>query len=289
MNRGADGTLGREIASLRRTLRALRGENGCPWDREQSLDDVISYLIEEAYELLRAEKRGIWRDVEEELGDVLFLVVFVHELLLEKRKTGLASIVAGVHRKIVRRHPHVFGPTKARTCAESLAEWERIKRAERKGRPPATLLESVPESLPPLRRAAAIQKKAAGAGFDWLGSAGILDKLEEEIGELRRELRRGKREATKDEIGDLFFTVVNLARWLRIDSESALERTTAKFIRRFNDMERRARRAGVELPALSLDEMEALWQASKKRGGAAASRERRPRPRREKSETSRER
>ena len=265
MARCPDTELGKDIAALRRTLRTLRGENGCPWDREQGLDDIISYLIEEAYELLRAEKSGSARDVEEELGDVLFLVVFAHELLLEKRKTGLAAIVAAAHRKIVRRHPHVFGSTKARTRAESLVEWERIKRAERTRRRAETLLGGVPEHLPPLRRAAAVQNKAAGVGFDWPSSVGILDKLEEEIGELRRELRRGRREATKNEIGDLFFTVVNLARKLGIDSESALERTTAKFIRRFNEIERRARSAGAELSSMSLDEMEALWQASKRR------------------------
>ena len=269
MARDPDARLGAEIAALRRTLRTLRGENGCPWDREQTLDDIISYLIEEAYELLRAEKSADPRDVEDELGDVLFIVVFIHELLLERRRTALADIVARAHRKIVRRHPHVFGSTTARTSAESLAEWERMKREERRTSRSPALLDSVPEKLPPLRRAAAVQRKAAEVGFDWPDGAGILDKLDEEIAEVRRELRRGRREATKDEIGDLFFTVVNLARRLGIDSESALERTTAKFIRRFNDVERRARRAGADLASMTLDEMEALWRKSKRRRPAA--------------------
>lgn len=270
MARNTDGRLGAEIAALRRTLRTLRGENGCPWDREQRLDDIIAYLIEEAYELLRAEQKKRWRDVEEELGDVLFIIVFIHELLLEKRPTALPDIVAAAHRKIVRRHPHVFGGTKARTSAESLAEWERMKRAERPGRRAPALLDAVPEKLPPLRRAAAVQRKAAAVGFDWPESGEILDKLEEETAELRRELRRGNREAIKNEVGDLFFTVVNLARRLRVDSESALERTTVKFIRRFNAVERRARRSGTPLSSMTLDEMETLWQESKGRRRPAA-------------------
>jgi MazG family protein len=278
MTRDPDDRLGTEIAALRRTLRSLRGEGGCPWDREQKLDDVIGYLIEESYELLRAEQSGIWREVEEELGDVLFIVVFIHELMLEKRKTDLAGVVAGAHRKIVRRHPHVFGSTEARTRAESLAEWERMKRAERRPRRAPAFLDDVPDNLPPLRRAAAVQRKAAGVGFDWPDGTGILDKLEEEIAELRHELRRGKRDAAKSEIGDLFFTVVNLARRFGIDSESALERTTAKFTRRFNDVERRARRAGRDLSSMTLEEMEALWRESKTRRPAAAPRRRSKKP-----------
>lgn len=272
MPRTSERSLAREIAALRRTLRVLRGENGCPWDREQKLDDIVSYLIEESYELLRAERIGRMREIEEELGDVLFIVVFIHELLLERRGSSLAAIVARAHRKIVNRHPHVFGGTRARTSAESLAEWERIKRAEKRPRRRAGVLDAVDDKLPPLRRAAELQKKAAEVGFDWPHARGIMEKLAEETAELDRELRRGDRERIKDEIGDLFFTVVNLARWLRVDSEGALERTTAKFVRRFGEIERRARRSGRELRDMTLDEMEALWQESKKRPATSAPR-----------------
>jgi|WetSurMetagenome_2_1015567.scaffolds.fasta_scaffold64336_2 MazG family protein len=261
----SDRAIGREIAALRKTLRKLRGPGGCPWDRERDLDDMISYLIEEAYELLQAEKGKDWRHVEEELGDVLFILVFIHELLLEKRKTPLAAIVARVHRKIVTRHPHVFGDTSAANSAESLAEWERMKRVEKRKRAVSGILSSVPQKLPPLRRAAAVQRKAAEVGFDWPDSAGIIDKLREEIDELTAELHRGSRIRVKDEVGDILFTAVNLARYLQVDPESVLEGTTEKFVERFGEVEQRAKKSGKRLSSMSLDEMELLWQASKKR------------------------
>ena len=262
--RPASRTLEQEIAALRRTLRVLRGPRGCPWDREQDLDDLISYLIEEAYELLHAEKTKDWREVEGELGDVFFILIFIHELLLAKRRTPLARIVANVHRKIVNRHPHVFGSAKARTTAQSLAEWNRIKQAEpgRSARPGT--LRHISTKLPPFRRAAAVQKKAAEIGFDWPDHAGILDKLHEEIDELTKEIPAGRREGIKDEIGDIFFTVVNLARHLHVDSESAIESTTAKFMTRFSEIEKQAKRAGGDIRDMGLDEMERLWQKSKR-------------------------
>ncbi len=267
----SDRAIGKEIAALRKTLRTLRGPGGCPWDRERDIDDMISHLIEESYELLQAEKGKNWRHVEEELGDVFFILVFIHELLLEKRAAPLAAIVARVHEKIVKRHPHVFGNTEAANSSESLAEWERMKRSERRKRHASGVLSDIPAKLPPLRRAAAVQRRAAGVGFDWPDSAGILDKLREEIGELSVELRRGSRARIKDEVGDILFTVVNLARFLEVDPESVLEGATEKFVGRFGGVERRAKRSGKKLSSMSLDEMERLWQKSKaKRPGRAA-------------------
>lgn len=274
----SDRALTTEIAALRKTLRRLRGEHGCPWDRAQTLDDMISYLIEESYELLRAEQKGERREVEEELGDVFFIVIFIHELLIERRGTPLAGIVARAHRKIVDRHPHVFGGTKARNTRESIAEWERIKGLEKPAHCRKSLLDAVPEKLPPLRRAEALQAKAAEIGFDWPNHAGIVDKLHEEIGELLREIERGKREKIKDEIGDILFTVVNLARRMRVDPESVLERTSAKFARRFAEIEASARRRRKHLSSMSLDEMEHVWQRSK-RPKARGRAPRRPGPR----------
>ncbi|MDD4857884.1 MAG: nucleoside triphosphate pyrophosphohydrolase [Candidatus Krumholzibacteria bacterium] len=255
----------REIAALRKTLRTLRKPGGCPWDREQDLDDMISYLIEESYELLQAEKAKDSSAIEEELGDVFFILIFIHELMLERRSTPLSKIVSRVHRKIINRHPHVFGSTKAANSGESLAEWERIKRSEKRKRATSRVLEGVPDKLPPLRRAMAVQRKAAGVGFDWPDHGGILDKLQEEIGELKREIRRGKRARIKDEIGDILFTVVNLARRLKVDPESVLEGTTAKFITRFGEVERQAKHNGRDLSSMSLEEMEKLWQESKRK------------------------
>jgi tetrapyrrole methylase family protein/MazG family protein len=270
----SDRAIGGEIAALRKTLRALRGPGGCPWDRERDIDDMISYLIEESYELLQAEKGKNWRHVEEELGDVFFILLFIHELLLEKRDTSLAAIVARVHKKIVTRHPHVFGNTSVANSSESLAEWERMKRSERRIRPASGVLSNIPAKLPPLRRAAAVQRKAAGVGFDWPDSTGIFDKLREEIDELRAELRSGSRARVKDEVGDILFTVVNLARYLNVDPESVLEGTTEKFVGRFEKVERRAKRSGTDLSSMNLDEMERLWQESKARKPGRATRKR---------------
>lgn len=227
------------------------------------MDDIISYLIDESYELLRAEKSEKWTDVEEELGDVLFLVIFVHELLLEKRKTTLSDIVSRVHEKIVNRHPHVFGSSEAKNSTESLAEWERIKEKEKERDQQTGILETISLELPPLRKALAIQKKAAAVGFDWPDHAGVVEKFREELGELEKALEKGERRRIKEEIGDLFFTAVNLARQLGVNPEIALEITSRKFMTRFSEMESKARAAGKTLTGLTLEEMEELWQQSK--------------------------
>jgi tetrapyrrole methylase family protein/MazG family protein len=258
-----DSRFSAEIASLRKTLRDLRGPEGCPWDRERTLDEMISFLVDEAYELLHAEKTGDSDHLEEELGDVIFLIVFIHELMLEKKESSLSAITARAHEKIVRRHPHVFGDTSAENEKESLAEWDRIKRAEKRRPDEGGLLSDVPADLPPLRRAFALQKKAAAAGFDWPGYEGVIEKMHEEIGELKAAAGSGDRVHVREEIGDLFFTVVNLARTLNVDCESSLERTSDKFMRRFGKMESKASALGVTLSSMSLEEMEALWQESK--------------------------
>lgn len=251
------------VESLRKTMRVLRGPDGCPWDREQSMDDIITYLIEEAYELLQAERSSDWDEVAGELGDVFLMVLFIHELLAEEHPVPLSEIVERVHRKIVSRHPHVFGGTSAANTKESIAEWERIKRSERKKTGVPRLLDDVPDHLPPLRKATAIQRKAAAVGFDWPETRGVMEKLREEIGELEAELEKGVRETVTEEIGDLLFTVVNLARRLGIPPESALETSSSKFVRRFNELEQTIRDRGGQLERTPLDEMERLWQASK--------------------------
>lgn len=257
-----DKRLADEIAALRETLRTLRGENGCAWDRARTAGDLISHLIDEAYELLRAEAGGTREETEEELGDVLFVVVFIHELLLERGAATLSTLVSAAHRKIVERHPHVFGDARAADESECQAEWDRIKNEQR---PPAPggMLASLPEGLPPLRHALAVQHAAARAGFDWPDPGGVLDKLDEEAGELRAALASGDARHAREEVGDLLFTVVNLARRLGVECESALEHSSAKFIRRFVDIEERAARAGTPLPSLTLEQMEELWRRAK--------------------------
>ena len=261
MNKVSDA--GKEIEALRSTLRKLRGEGGCPWDMEQSLDDVISYLIDEAYELLHAEISGDSEHLEEEFGDVIFLVIFIHELMLERKDSELAELISRVHAKIISRHPHVFGSAKVSNCRESIAEWERIKRAENTPHKNIPLLSDIPTGLPPVRRAFSMQKKAAGAGFDWPDHQGVIEKLYEEIEELKIAIADGGKEMIKEEVGDLFFTMVNLARKLNIDSESAMASSSEKFIKRFNLMEKKAREQGLSFQSMNLEELEAIWQESK--------------------------
>jgi MazG family protein len=251
------------VESLRNTMRVLRGPDGCPWDREQSMDDIITYLIEESYELLQAERSGDWDDVAGELGDVFLMIIFVHELLVEKQPVTFSEIVERVHRKIVNRHPHVFGQSSASSTEESIAEWERIKRSERKEAGEPRLLDDIPDHLPPLRKATAIQRKAASVGFDWPDARDVLEKLREEVDELEYELEKGDRSKITEEAGDLLFTIVNLARRLGIPPESALETSSMKFVRRFNELEQTIRDRGGQLEKTPLDELERLWQASK--------------------------
>lgn len=262
-----DERLGTEIESLRATLRTLRGEDGCPWDRARTAGEMISHLIDEAYELLQAEAAGDIQHVEEELGDVLFLVVFIHELMLERRETTLSTIVSAVHRKIVARHPHVFGGTSATDEIQSQAEWDRMKAEERRSRGGGkrTALSTVPPGLPPLRRAFAVQKKAAAEGFDWPDHRGVIEKLGEEAVELTAAIEAGENDHVREEIGDLLFTLVNIARHLDIDCESALEHSTAKFVRRFEEIEEKASSSGSPLRTLTLEQMESLWQRAKRR------------------------
>lgn len=254
------------VESLRTTMRVLRGPDGCPWDREQSMDDIITYLIEESYELLQAERSGNWSEVAGELGDVFLMIIFIHELLAEKQPVPFSEIVERVHQKIVNRHPHVFGRSSAANTEESIAEWERIKKSERKGAPGDRLLDDVPDHLPPLRKATSIQRKAATVGFDWPDTDGVIEKLREEVSELEAELESGDREALTGEIGDLLFTVVNIARRLGIPPESALETSSTKFVRRFNELEQTIRDRGDELGQTPLEELERLWQESKRKG-----------------------
>jgi MazG family protein len=258
-----DERLAEEIRSLRGTLRTLRGEGGCPWDRERSLGEMVSYLIDEAYELLHAEKSGDLRHLEEELGDVLFIVVFIHELMLEKARTDLSSILERAHGKIISRHPHVFGDREAETSRESLAEWDRIKKGEKVAENVGRTLSDIPGDYPPIKRALALQKKAAGVGFDWPDHEGVLQKLGEEIEELQKAVDSNDRDHVREEIGDILFTVVNLARMLDVDCDNALEGTSAKFRKRFDKMEEMIVSDGLDLLSLPLDEMEKYWQRSK--------------------------
>ncbi len=253
------------LERLRAIVRLLRSPDGCPWDREQTHLSLRAGLLEEAAETVDAITRGDDAHFCEELGDLLLQVVFHADLARERGAFDLEEAARGVGDKLIRRHPHVFGKGTARTTGEVLQQWEQIKRAE-KGPTASSVLDGIPLSLPALLRAANAQKKAARVGFDWEQTTEVLEKLQEETAELSAELPGGDPARLEDEIGDLLFTVVNLARKLHVDPEVALHAATAKFIRRFRAVEQALQSSDRRPEEAGAAELDRLWRAAKASG-----------------------
>ena len=242
----------------------LRAPDGCPWDREQALPDVRAYLLEEAHELAGAIDGGDWAELAEELGDMLFQVAFIGRLAEEAGAFRFSQVIDGVHRKMVERHPHVFGDEVLADAEAVRQAWERRKLAKEPRR--ESLFSGVPSSLPALLAAYRLTQKAAGVGFDWPEAAPVLDKADEEIAELRQALAAGDRDAVREEVGDLLFTIANLARKLDVDPEAALAGTNLKFRRRFARIEEGLAAQGKTAAEATLEEMDALWEEAKREG-----------------------
>lgn len=248
----------------------LRAPDGCPWDREQTYATLAPMLIEEAYEVLEAAESGDWAELRDELGDLLFQIVFYGQIAAEAGHFDVYQSIARVHEKMTRRHPHVFGEQQVAGTADVLANWEAIKAAERQaaGKEEAqqqSLLDGTSNRLPALMEAYQLTTKAARVGFDWQQSDDVLRKLEEEIGELRAELAREERDeaALAGEIGDLLFVVTNIARWHGVEPELALKSTNRKFRRRFAHVEKRVAETGKPWAETALAEMDAYWDEAK--------------------------
>ncbi len=241
----------------------LRAPEGCPWDREQTHLSLRPHLIEESYEVLSALDAEDTPALAEELGDLLLQIVLHAQIASEEGEFTMADILRGIHNKIVRRHPHVFGDVKAANAEVVLQNWEKLKAAERKekGDGEKGLLDSVAIALPALIQAETYQKRAARVGFDWHDIQGVMDKVDEEMAELRS--AEGEKERIS-ELGDLLFAVVNLARWYDVDAESALRAANQRFRKRFSFIEQSARQEGKDLSEMSLEEMDALWEAAKR-------------------------
>ena len=263
------GKLFEELVAVQARLRA---PGGCPWDREQTPLTLRTYLIEEAYEVLDAIEKGGGPDLSEELGDLLLQVLFHADLARETGAFDISDVIIGIRDKMIRRHPHVFGDVKAETSSEVLKNWAQLKAKEKqaasgeKSRAKVespSLLEGVPRSLPALLEAFQLTRRAAQVGFDWPNVEGIFEKLEEEIGELRDALATRNGSAVEEELGDLLFSIVNVARFLKIDPEVILKNSNLKFKQRFQLMESEAVRAGTGLADLSNGKLEELWNAAK--------------------------
>lgn len=243
---------------LVRVMARLRSPDGCPWDGEQTHRSLRPYLLEEAYEALEAIEQQDWARLADELGDVLLQVVFHAQLASERGDFDIEDVCEGIATKLIRRHPHVFSDSIADTPDEVIDRWEKIKRQEQGYEDRESAVDGIPAALPALQRAHKLQKRAARAGFDWDEITGPRAKIEEEL----REVDEAEGEAVEDEIGDLLFAVVNLARFLEVEPESALRGANERFSRRFRSVEQQAG-TGERLREMSLDEMDELWERAK--------------------------
>ena len=276
------GALFEKLVALQAHLRSPRG---CPWDREQTHQSLRTYLLEETYEVLEALDSGEDEKLADELGDLLLQIVFHAQMAREAQRFDVGDVIGRIYSKMVRRHPHVFGPMRAKTSAHVLKNWEQLKAEERRAADAArapgaqgqvSLLDGLPKTLPALLEAYQLTRRAARVGFDWDNIEGLLEKLREETAELRKALGWADPSALEEEVGDLFFVVVNVARFLGIDPEIALKKASRKFTARFKKMEQQAAGQGRRLADTSKDDLEELWEASKAKarkgapsGGAA--------------------
>jgi tetrapyrrole methylase family protein/MazG family protein len=259
---------GQKFRELLAIIARLRGSDGCPWDRAQQKPDIGRYLIEEAYEVLEALEGSSPENVREELGDLLFQILFLAQMAEEAGEFNIAGLLGEITAKMIRRHPHVFGDATVEDVEEVRTNWERIKAdVEHKGQMGSPLCDGIPSSLSTLARTQRITTRAAQAGFDWHDAAGVLNKVEEELAEFRAALETKNTERMKDEAGDLLFTLVNLCRFIEVDAEAALRASLRKFTDRFSHIERKLAAQGKTPKDSSIAEMDRIWEEAKKNEG----------------------
>jgi tetrapyrrole methylase family protein/MazG family protein len=240
----------------------LRGENGCPWDKEQTHQSLKPYLIEEAYEVLEAIEKNAHAEMCEELGDLLFQIIFHAQVAKETAKFNFSDIIQRIAEKMIRRHPHVFGDTEVKNSRDVLVNWEKIKQKEKEHNA-HSVLEGVPRHLPSLMMAHRLQTKVARVGFDWPHISQALDKVREEFAEFEAAVKEEKREKMEEELGDILFSLVNVARFIEVNPEEALRKTIQKFIARFRYIEESIRRQNLSFNDVTLEDMDKLWEESK--------------------------
>lgn len=253
------------INGLIKLIRTLRSPAGCPWDKKQKAKDLGRYILEETYEVLDALDKNNHQSVKEELGDLLFQILFLTEIYQENKLFSLRDVVSEIKEKMIRRHPHVFGDKKVDSVQEVKINWQKIKEAERAGKNQDDLFAHVPRSLPALKRAQKITAIASDVGFDWPDTDKVLKKMREEMREFSAALKSGNRKKINDELGDIIFTAVNLSRFAGVDAETALTQTTNKFLRRFSFVENKLSARGKSLQEATLTEMDKIWNESKEK------------------------
>ena len=252
------------IERLLAVVARLRGENGCPWDRKQTLDSLKSHLVEECYEVLDAVESGDSDNHAEELGDVLLHIALHSRIREEEGAFAFDDVANRIADKLIRRHPHVFGNTQVKDSDQVLANWEAIKAGETNGDRPRSAIEGVPRHLPALQRAQRVQSRAARVGFDWEKTEDVVAKVREELEECEAARAAGDHAALEHELGDLLFAIVNLARFVAVDAEDALRKTMDRFSRRFRHVEQRVHEQGKAMPDCSLKELDGYWEEAKR-------------------------
>lgn len=253
-----------EINNLLQTFKRLRDPSqGCPWDKQQDFKSIASCSIEEAYEVADAIEREDFNDLKEELGDLFFQIIFHSGMAEEKKLFNFEEVVKELNDKLIRRHPHVFDKKQEMSASESLEIWEKEKKKEREKKNLISLMDDIPKNLPSLTRAKKIQKRAKSVGFDWQNESDVIRKIDEEIDELKRAKVSQKKEDISEEIGDLFFTLVNLSRHYNLEPEDIIRKANLKFEKRFRKMEDEANKTKVNLEDLEINELETLWQKIK--------------------------
>ncbi|MHB0912576.1 MAG: nucleoside triphosphate pyrophosphohydrolase [Armatimonadota bacterium] len=253
----------RDFSELVEIVARLRAPGGCPWDREQTHESMKKHFIEETYEAVDAIDAGDMEDLKGELGDVLLQVLFHTQIASESGSFDVGDVIDGIASKLVRRHPHVFGDAQVETADEVVDRWEKIKSGEKGYERRTSILDGVPRTLPALSRAMDISKKAAKAGFEWPNLGAVVEKLDEEVHELKAELAAERLDRVAEELGDLLFTVVNIARWTGVDPEDALRAMTGRFSARFRQIEEEAERTGRSVSEMPIEEMDAVWDRAK--------------------------
>ncbi len=250
-----------DLQELLKIMEALRSENGCPWDKGQTRESLKPFIVEEAYELIEAIEENDPEKINEELGDLLFQIVFQCQIAKENNEFKISDVIEKIGKKMIARHPHVFGKADFKTTDDVLAHWEDQKKREGKLR--ESILEGVPKTLPSLLRAHRLQDRAARVGFDWEKVEDVLKKLDEELKEFKKALETKRQDEIEDELGDIFFMLVNISRFIGVNPEDALRKTISKFISRFRYIEMKAAESGKRLLDMTLDEMDRLWDEAK--------------------------